>query len=138
MSKYCPICKEFVVYLDCLDCVQKECKTMKIAEQLTLFDLEEKPTKSVCLSVGEFARLLSSKGYKIGQKRLFGFLRNSKIIDQKNIPYQRFLELKYFKLVKCEYEVKGEKKFSFKTFITPKGQIWIKGLLDNEKAMDRS
>ena len=137
MSKYCPICKEFVLYMDCLDCERKECKEMQFSVQLKLFDLEEKETKNICLSVGTFARLLSSKGYNVGQKRLFKFLRENEIIDQDNVPYQRFIEAKYFKLVKCEFEVKGEKRVSFKTLVTPRGQVWIKGLLNDEKSMDR-
>ncbi len=33
MSKFCPILNEKVVYLECLECEDKECETLKEPEQ---------------------------------------------------------------------------------------------------------
>lgn len=45
-----------------------------------------------CISMNDMAKLLQKNGIKIGRTRLFALLRNKKILQQNNVPYQRYIE----------------------------------------------
>lgn len=112
---------------------------MMRAEQLSLFDLpiaDVKPT--ACLSVGKFAKVLNSKGYDIGEKRLFMKLRQIKLIDNNNIPYQKYMERGYFKIIRQQYKRGPVGHVYLKILITPLGQNYLEGLIANEAACNRA
>ena len=44
------------------------------------------------ISMAEMAKIAAKNGIKIGRTRLFEFLRKKKILDYKNVPYQRYVE----------------------------------------------
>lgn len=98
----------------------------KIAEQQKQLE-EQKPKVEFAekisntenaISVGEFAKVL-----KIGQNKLFDWLRQNKYLMNNNIPYQRYVELGYFKVIEWVFDAKNQVKF--KTLITGKGQMYL-------------
>lgn len=113
---------------------------MKV-EQLSLFDMPvESASKAKCLSIGDFAKILTSKGFNIGQNRLFGKLREWKVINNENVPYQKYVNSGYFYVIKEPYAKKGM-RYSYiylKILVTPNGQKYIEERLRNEANDNRS
>lgn len=108
-------------------------------EQLSLFNLPaENVRPTVCLSVGKFAKVLNSKGFDIGEKRLFMKLRQIKMLDNNNVPYQKYMEKGYFKIIKQQYKRGPVGHVYLKVLITPIGQNYLEDLFVNEAACNRS
>ncbi|PAF53277.1 hypothetical protein BKH42_06920 [Helicobacter sp. 13S00482-2] len=80
---------------------------------------------SNAISIGEFAKLLFDENIKIGQNRLFKYLRENKYLLMNNQPYQEYLEKGYFKLIESTYETSYGQRIATKTLITGKGQIYF-------------
>jgi prophage antirepressor-like protein len=74
------------------------------------------------ISVRDFGKVVG-----IGEKKLFEWLRNNKLLMDSNIPYQKYVEAGYFKVIEWVLEAKNQVKF--KTLITGKGQEYITGKL---------
>lgn len=51
------------------------------------------------ISMGDFAKLLSKNGITIGRNKLYQWLRNEKILNQNNIPYQKYMDNGYFAVI---------------------------------------
>jgi prophage antirepressor-like protein len=81
------------------------------------------------ISIGEVAKVLDMG---IGQNKLFAFLREQKILDRQNIPYQEYIDRGYFRIVEQKYEVHGEVRISIKTLVFQKGIDWIRKQLQKE------
>lgn len=76
----------------------------------------------------EVAKILNIDG--LGRNNLFVFLRNKKVLDRNNQPYQRFVDMGYFRLIESKYYVLGEVKINTKTVVYQKGIDYIKKLID--------
>jgi len=74
------------------------------------------------ISVRDFGKVIG-----IGEKKLFEWLRDNKLLMDSNIPYQKYVEAGYFKVIEWVLEAKNQVKF--KTLITGKGQEYITGKL---------
>lgn len=70
------------------------------------------------VSIGDYGKAIG-----IGQNKLFSKLRDLKILNDSNIPYQKFIDAGYFKVIEWILEKKNQAKF--KTLITGKGQLYI-------------
>jgi anti-repressor protein len=70
------------------------------------------------VSIRDFAKAIQS-----GEKRVFKWLRDNNYLMSNNIPYQRYIDAGYFKVIEWVLEKKNEAKF--KTLITGKGQEYI-------------
>ena len=81
------------------------------------------------ISIGEVAKVLDMG---IGQNKLFAFLREQKILDWQNIPYQEYIDRGYFRIVEQKYEVHGEVRINIKTLVFQKGIDWIRKQLQKE------
>ena len=68
----------------------------------------------------------------IGRNKLFEFLRNNKILNNDNCPYQRYCDLGYFRLIESKFTVNDETKISLKTVVFQKGVNFIRKLLIKE------
>ncbi len=68
-----------------------------------------------------------------GRTRLFSFLRNRKILQNNNIPYQRYIERGYFKVVEKPITMGGKNRNYVQTVITPKGLDFVRTVLFIEK-----
>ena len=74
------------------------------------------------ISVRDFGKVIG-----IGEKKLFEWLRDNKLLMDSNIPYQKYVEAGYFKVIEWVFEAKNQVKF--KTLITGKGQEYISSKL---------
>jgi len=74
------------------------------------------------ISVRDFGKVIG-----IGEKKLFEWLRDNKLLMDSNIPYQKYVEAGYFKVIEWVLEAKNQVKF--KTLITGKGQEYISSKL---------
>lgn len=77
--------------------------------------------------IGDFAKVLASNNYIIGQNRLFEWLRANKFLDERNVPMQRYLEMGLFVIEEkpVGYHSDGRAIVRITPRITPKGQEYI-------------
>ena len=76
------------------------------------------------IEMGHVAKVLGIK--RMGRNRLFSLLRDKKILDKNNIPYQQFVDSGYFRILEQKYTVpSGETKINIKTMVFQKGIDFI-------------
>ena len=74
------------------------------------------------------AGLLNIKG--IGRNKLFELLRAKKILDSRNIPYKRFQDAGYFKIIENKNSDKfGKERVTTKTVVFQKGLDYLRKIL---------
>ena len=74
--------------------------------------------------MGHVAKVLGIR--RMGRNRLFSLLRNKKILDKNNIPYQQYVDMGYFRVLEQKYTVpNGETKINIKTMVFQKGVDFI-------------
>lgn len=79
------------------------------------------------IEIGECAKVLNKN---IGRNRLFEFLRDSNVLQSNNIPYQKYIDAGYFRVIESKYVTpNGETKISLKTVVFQKGVAYINKLL---------
>ena len=79
------------------------------------------------IDIGNCAKVLNRN---IGRNNLFEFLRNRKVLQQDNIPYQKYIDSGYFRVIETKYTIpSGETKNSLKTLVLQKGVAYINKLL---------
>ena len=79
------------------------------------------------IDIGNCAKVLNRS---IGRNNLFEFLRNKKILQSDNIPYQKYIDSGYFRVIETKYtKPSGETKISLKTLVLQKGVAYINKLL---------
>lgn len=84
------------------------------------------------IPMNEVAKVLNIPGY--GRNNLFEFLRNESILDRNNIPYQRYVDNGWFRVVEQSYTKNGERCINFKTLVYQRGVDGIrKRILKFEK-----
>ena len=97
-------------------------------EKLALENSELKPKaeffdavadSKTAFSMQEVAKVLAIKGY--GRNNLFEFLRNEEILDRYNVPYQRYVDCGWFRVIEQKYMKDGEPCVSTKTLVYQKG-----------------
>lgn len=70
------------------------------------------------IDIGNCAKVLNRN---IGRNNLFEFLRNRKVLQQDNIPYQKYIDSGYFRVIETKYTIpSGETKISLKTLVLQK------------------
>lgn len=92
------------------------------APKAEFFDAVADSTDAI--SMNDVAKVLSIKGY--GQNNLFEFLRANSILMFNNKPYQRYIDLKYFKVVEKPYRKGEESHIGFKTLVYQRGVDFIR------------
>lgn len=83
-------------------------------------------------TIQEVAKVLGT-----GPKRLFAFLREEGLLltDGSNLPYQRYLDAGYFRVIEQRYHDKrGESCTYTRTLITGKGLIYLQKRLQGQDA----
>jgi phage antirepressor YoqD-like protein len=82
------------------------------------------------IDIGSCAKVLNRN---IGRNNLFEFLRNRKILQSDNIPYQKFIDLGYFRVIETKYTTPaGEIKISLKTLVLQKGVAYINKIMGED------
>ena len=82
------------------------------------------------IQIGDVAKILGIKG--MGRNNLFEFLRQKTVLGSDNVPYQRFVDSGYFRIIEQKYTVDGEVRISIKTLVYQKGLDWIRRMIDIE------
>ena len=80
--------------------------------------------------IGDLAKLICQNGFKIGQKRLFDWLRSNGYLiksgDSKNMPTQRYIEQGLFEIKESNIQnPDGSIRITKTTKVTGKGQIYF-------------
>lgn len=80
------------------------------------------------VAMKEVAKVLGIKG--MGRNKLFKFLRDRKILDRNNMPYQEYVDRGYFRVIEQRYNTNnGDIKITFTTLVYNKGIEYIRKLL---------
>jgi len=77
------------------------------------------------IDIGSFAKVVKDENIKIGRNKLFEWLRNQKILMHNNVPYQRYIDNSWFKVIETTKDTCYGVKCFTKTLITGRGQIQI-------------
>lgn len=107
-------------------------RALRVAEQtiasLNTKVLEMKPKadffdavadSKTAISMNDVAKVLAIKG--MGRNNLFEFLRDEGILDKFNVPYQRYVDCGWFRVIEQKYMKNGEPQVSTKTLVYQKG-----------------
>lgn len=104
-----------------------------IEEQKPLVDFASRVhVAGNAITIGEYAKMLKEeKGIKIGRNTLFQKLREVKLLDKKNLPYQEYLNRDWFKVIEKIMQVDDDQdsRLYIQTLITGKGQVKVYDLL---------
>ena len=73
--------------------------------------------------VREYAKILYEEGIKLGEKKLYKWLRDNKYIMQNKEPYQRYM--KYFYVKERTINTPFGTKLRKTTMVSPEGQIYF-------------
>ena len=84
------------------------------------------------MSMEEVAKILSYPG--VGRNKLFEILRNQNILQSDNIPYQKYIDSGYFRVIEQKYNVGDEVRINIKTLVFQKGVDFIRKTLDKVTA----
>ena len=79
------------------------------------------------IDIGSLAKTLNIKN--LGRNKLFEILRERKILDSKNQPYQTYIDRGYFRTIETSYIQGGDVKIHIKTVVFQKGVNYINKLL---------
>jgi len=75
--------------------------------------------------VREFAKLISTDNFKIGEKKLYQWLREQGYLMSNNQPYQKYVDMGIFKVVESsKTDARGVALYKT-TKITGKGQVYL-------------
>jgi len=83
------------------------------------------------IDLGSVAKTLN-KG--VGRNKLFQILRDKKILQQNNIPYQLYIDRGYFRTVEQKYsKPDGSIHINIKTMVYQKGVNYIRNIIEESK-----
>lgn len=107
---------------------QIEHQNKLLLEQKPKVDFYEAVTGSKdTIDMGSVAKVLNKK---IGRNKLFDFLRENKILMPNNVPYQKFCDCGYFRVIETKYnKPDGSTHIGLKTLVYQKGVNYINKLL---------
>ena len=105
----------------------------KIEEDKPLVDYAETIIQSSdSIDIGTFAKVVKDENIPLGRNKLFDWLRINKMLMKNNVPYQRYIDNKYFEVIEYTYNTPYGEKIGFKTLITGVGQVKIVEKLKKE------
>ena len=98
----------------------------KLIEQQPKVDFYNDVTGSAdTIDMGELAKVLNVKG--LGRNKLFEFLRKHKILDNRNQPYQKYVDMGLFRIVESQFsKPNGDICVNLKTVVFQKGVDYIR------------
>lgn len=111
---------------------QIEQQQMRIEEMKPKEEFFDQVTDSKdALPMDRVAKLLN---IGIGRNRLFAFLREKKVLMPNNTPYQKYVELGWFRCVESKFsKPNGDTCINIKTVVLQKGLDGIRKMFNNKK-----
>lgn len=108
---------------------QIEYQNKLLLEQKPKVDFFEAVTGSKdTIDMGSVAKVLNKK---IGRNKLFDFLRENGVLMSTNVPYQKFCDCGYFRVIETKYnKPDGSTHIGLKTLVYQKGVNYINKLLE--------
>ena len=99
-------------------------KEKLLTQQKPLVEFATQVTNSEdCIDVGDFAKAIQNENIKMGRNKLFAWLRDNKYLMEDNVPYQKYINNGYFRVIETVKETDFGDRVYVKTLITGKGQI---------------
>ena len=105
---------------------QKDRKIEEMKPKVEFFDAVA--DSKTAISMNEVAKVLNIKGY--GRNNLFEFLRENKVLDRWNVPYQRYVDSGWFRVIEQHYQKNGEPIVTTKTLVYQKGVDGIRKMIE--------
>ena len=106
--------------------LQKERQIEEMKPKAEFFDAVA--DSKTAISMNEVAKVLNIKGY--GRNNLFEFLRESKVLDRWNVPYQKYVDNGWFRVIEQHYQKNGEPIVTTKTLVYQKGVDGIRKMIE--------
>lgn len=105
-------------------------KEKQLQEQAPKVDFYNCVTgSSDTMDMKEVAKVLNYA--TIGRNKLYEILRNAKILDRNNLPYQKYVDAGYFRIIESRYTVPdGEVRINLKTVVFQKGLDFIRNVIN--------
>jgi prophage antirepressor-like protein len=113
---------------------QKQLAQKQIEEQKEIIEIQAPKVESFDKFIdadGLYSVNDAAKSLGVGQKKLFEALREAKILNRDNVPYQKFLDSEYFKVKTTTIDAINRNVKTPK--VTPKGLHWLRKLIQEEK-----
>ena len=86
------------------------------------------------ISMDEVAKGLNIHGF--GRNSLYKFLREQRVLNHRNVPFQHYMDQGYFVLITQKFYIGDVKHAKFKTTVTAKGVEFIHKLVkDNYESV---
>ena len=79
------------------------------------------------IDIGSVAKVLNIPN--MGRNKLFSFLRETKILNKRNEPYQEYVDKGYFRQIETSWEHNGTTHINLKTVVFQKGVDYIRQLV---------
>ena len=79
------------------------------------------------IDIGSVAKVLNIPN--MGRNKLFSFLREIKILNKRNEPYQEYVDKGYFRQIETSWEHNGTTHINLKTVVFQKGVDYIRQLV---------
>ena len=79
------------------------------------------------IDIGSVAKVLNIPN--MGRNKLFSFLRENKILNKRNEPYQEYVDKGYFRQIETSWENNGTTHINLKTVVFQKGVDYIRQLV---------
>ena len=79
------------------------------------------------IDIGSVAKVLNIPN--MGRNKLFSFLRENKILNRRNEPYQEYVDKGYFRQIETSWEHNGTTHINLKTVVFQKGVDYIRQLV---------
>ena len=80
------------------------------------------------ISMNEVAKVLNIKGY--GRNKIFEYLRDNNVLDRWNVPYQKYVDNGWFRVIEQHYQKNGEPIVTTKTLVYQKGVDGIRKMIE--------
>ena len=84
------------------------------------------------ISMNEVSKVLGIKG--LGRNNLFEFLRDNAILDRWNVPYQKYIDCGWFRVIEQKYTKNGEEHISIKTLVYQKGVDAVRRKIEAQRS----
>lgn len=109
---------------------QKEKQIEEMRPKADFFDAVA--DSKTAISMNEVSKVLGIKG--LGRNNLFEFLRDNAILDRWNVPYQKYIDCGWFRVIEQKYTKNGEEHISIKTLVYQKGVDAIRRKIEAKRS----